>query len=242
MQEFGVAGGGAGEQTLLVLSHQPLVGVGSHASGHVLLAPGVQPGLEASVQASVNPLVGLKDRSTWQLSCRSSCLQTAHKLTQKNKSDCVEGKKCFQCSPGEPVSAPYVCTCSLLTCRHKPSCRCWAWTCTRSSARRCRPATCQRNPWFSAAAAAPIFSGTSLSVSGSWRAEANGQRSTTPTEQISWLLHTSKDASTLQEEFTPILQKGIAFIFITWQLQSSKVHVVKANLKSTESNLRGLSL
>lgn len=76
VKDLGVAGGGAGQQTLLVFSHQPFVGVGSHAGGHVFLGPGVQPGLEALVQASVDPLVGLKERSTRQLSCRSRCLQT----------------------------------------------------------------------------------------------------------------------------------------------------------------------
>lgn len=131
--------------------------------------------------------------------------------------------RCFQCSPGEPVSVPYVCTCSLLTCTHKPSCRCWAWTCTRSSARRCLPATCQRRPWsFSAAAAAPILSGTSVSVSDSWRAEADGQRSTTAAEQISRLLHTSKGASRLQGKFTQILQKEVKCLYFHYTTTAVK--------------------
>lgn len=63
MKDLGAAGGGAGQQTLLLLPHQPLAGVGSHVGGHVLLGPGVQPRLEASVQAGVDPLVGLKERT-----------------------------------------------------------------------------------------------------------------------------------------------------------------------------------
>lgn len=59
VEDLGAAGGGAGQQVLLSVSHQPLVVVGGHVSGHVILGPGVQPGVEASVQASVDPLVGL---------------------------------------------------------------------------------------------------------------------------------------------------------------------------------------
>lgn len=76
MKDLGVARGGAGQQSLFVISHQPPVGVGIHVGGHVLLSPSVQPGLKASVQTSVDPLVGLKDRSTALISCRSRCLQT----------------------------------------------------------------------------------------------------------------------------------------------------------------------
>lgn len=68
MKDLRVAGGGAGQQTFLVLSHQPLVGVCSHVASHIVLGPGLQPGLKASVQASVDPLVGLKEMSTTQFS------------------------------------------------------------------------------------------------------------------------------------------------------------------------------
>lgn len=61
MEDLRVAAGGAGPQTFLFISHQPLVGVGGHVAGHVLFGPGVQPGLKASVQARVDPLVGLKE-------------------------------------------------------------------------------------------------------------------------------------------------------------------------------------
>lgn len=60
MKNLRVTGGGARQQAFLFLSHQPLAVFGSHVAGHVLLGPGVQPGLEASVQACVDPLVGLE--------------------------------------------------------------------------------------------------------------------------------------------------------------------------------------
>lgn len=93
VKDLGVAGGGAGQKTLLVVSHQPLVGVGSHAGGHVFLGPGVQPGLKASVQAGVDPLVGLKEKPTRQLSCRSRCLQTGMKCVRMNK--IASADQCF---------------------------------------------------------------------------------------------------------------------------------------------------
>lgn len=64
VEDFGDAGGGARQQAFLLLSHQPLAGVGGHVAGDVLFGPAVQPGVEAPVQASVNPLVGLKERET----------------------------------------------------------------------------------------------------------------------------------------------------------------------------------
>lgn len=68
MEHLGAAGGGAGQQTLLLLAHQPPASVGGHVGGHVLLGPGVQQGLEASVQAGVDPLVGLKERGRHRVS------------------------------------------------------------------------------------------------------------------------------------------------------------------------------
>lgn len=59
MEDLGAAGGGAGQQAFSLVSHQPLAVVGGHVAGHVLFGPGVQPGLEASVQARVDPLLGL---------------------------------------------------------------------------------------------------------------------------------------------------------------------------------------
>lgn len=64
MEDLRVAGGGAGQHALSFISHQPLVAVGSHVAGHMLFNPGVEPGLKASVQACVDPLVGLKETST----------------------------------------------------------------------------------------------------------------------------------------------------------------------------------
>lgn len=49
MEDLRVAGGGAGQQTFLFLSHQPLAGVGSHVVGHMLFGPGVHQGLKAPV-------------------------------------------------------------------------------------------------------------------------------------------------------------------------------------------------
>lgn len=60
VEDFRAAGGGAWQQSLFRISHQPLVSVGGHFRHHVLLGPGVQPGLEAAMQTSVHPLVGLK--------------------------------------------------------------------------------------------------------------------------------------------------------------------------------------
>lgn len=59
VEDLGVAGGGAGQQAFLSVSHQPLAVVSGHVAGHVLFSPGVQKGLEASVQTPVHPLVGL---------------------------------------------------------------------------------------------------------------------------------------------------------------------------------------
>lgn len=74
------------------------------------------------------------------------------------------------CLPDEPVWVLCACTYSLLTCRHKPSCRSWAWTCTPSLAHCCLLVTCPREPCsFAPVAVAPILSGTSLSISNSWK-------------------------------------------------------------------------
>lgn len=90
VKDLGVAGGGAGQKTLFVNSHQPLLGVGIHAGGHVLLGPSVQPGLKAPVQASVDPLVGLKERSTTQISRRSKCPRTGRETCNRiNNVGCI---------------------------------------------------------------------------------------------------------------------------------------------------------
>lgn len=61
VEDLGLAGGGAGQQAVAALSHQPLVGVGVHVPAHVLLHPGVHPGLEALVQPRAHPLMGLRE-------------------------------------------------------------------------------------------------------------------------------------------------------------------------------------
>ena len=60
MEDLKVASGGAGQQAFSSFSHQPLAVVGSHVAGHMLFGPRVQPGMKASVQASVDPLLGLR--------------------------------------------------------------------------------------------------------------------------------------------------------------------------------------
>lgn len=64
MEDFRAAGCGAGQQAFMFISHQPLAALSSHVAGHVLFGPGVQPGLKASVQACVDPLLGLKETLT----------------------------------------------------------------------------------------------------------------------------------------------------------------------------------
>lgn len=59
MEDLRAAGGAAGQQAFLFISHQPLVAVGSHVTGHMLLRPSIQPGLKAPVQPSVDTLMGL---------------------------------------------------------------------------------------------------------------------------------------------------------------------------------------
>lgn len=90
MKDLRVAGGGAGQQTFLVLSHQPLVGVCSHVASHIFLGPGLQPGLKASVQASVDPLVGLKEMSTtqfsyWDARYRNICTKGSVSMSPRQK-------------------------------------------------------------------------------------------------------------------------------------------------------------
>lgn len=60
MQGLCVTGGGAGHQALQPFAHQPLVCLGSHFTGHVLLGPFVHPGLESLVQPLAHSLVGLE--------------------------------------------------------------------------------------------------------------------------------------------------------------------------------------
>lgn len=61
VQHLGDAAGGAGQQTLLLLAQQPPAGAGRHVAGDVLAGPGVEPGVEAPVQAGVDPLVRLEE-------------------------------------------------------------------------------------------------------------------------------------------------------------------------------------
>lgn len=61
VEHLGDAAGGAGQQTLLLLAHQPPVGAGGHVAGDVLAGPGVEPGVEAPVQSGVDPLVRLEE-------------------------------------------------------------------------------------------------------------------------------------------------------------------------------------
>lgn len=49
MEDLRAASGGAGQKSLLSISHQPLVVVSSHFTCHMLLGPGVQPGMKASL-------------------------------------------------------------------------------------------------------------------------------------------------------------------------------------------------
>lgn len=57
VEELRVAGGGAGQQAVPPLAHEPLVGVGDHVAGDVLFEPRIHPGLEAFVQPRAHPLV-----------------------------------------------------------------------------------------------------------------------------------------------------------------------------------------
>lgn len=61
VQHLGHAAGGAGQETLLLLAHQPPAGAGRHVAGDVLAGPGVEPGVEAPVQPGVDPLVRLEE-------------------------------------------------------------------------------------------------------------------------------------------------------------------------------------
>lgn len=62
VEEFGIAGGGARQQSLPPLSHQPFGAFGGHLPGDVLPHPCVNPGLEAQVQPSADPLVRLLEK------------------------------------------------------------------------------------------------------------------------------------------------------------------------------------
>lgn len=61
VEHLGDAAGGAGQQALLLLAHQPPAGAGGHVAGDVLAGPGVEPGVEAPVQPRVDPLVRLQE-------------------------------------------------------------------------------------------------------------------------------------------------------------------------------------
>lgn len=61
MEHFRDAAGGAGQQALLLLAHQPAAGAGGHVAGDVLAGPGVEPGVEVPVQPGVDPLVRLEE-------------------------------------------------------------------------------------------------------------------------------------------------------------------------------------
>lgn len=73
MEDLGVAGGGTRHQAFLSVSHQPLAVVGSHVARHVLLGPRVQPRLEASVQACVDPLLRLKETIDQRDAVNTNC-------------------------------------------------------------------------------------------------------------------------------------------------------------------------
>lgn len=83
MEDLRAAGGGAGQQAFLFLSHQPLAVDSSHVAGHMLFGPGVQTGLKASVQACVDPLVGLKETST--ITTQFNYCDTSSKYKKKDR-------------------------------------------------------------------------------------------------------------------------------------------------------------
>lgn len=60
VQGLCVTRGGAGHQALQAFAHEPLVCLGCHFTGHMLLGPFVHPGLEALVQPLAHPFVGLQ--------------------------------------------------------------------------------------------------------------------------------------------------------------------------------------
>lgn len=85
VENFRVAAGGAGQQRLLLFSHQPPAGGGSHVAADVLAGPGVEPGVEAPVQPGVDPLVRLqrvtrsqlrKEAQLRHIETASSCMET----------------------------------------------------------------------------------------------------------------------------------------------------------------------
>lgn len=57
VQGLCVTGGGAGHQALQAFTHEPLVCLGCHFAGHMLLGPFVHPGLEPLVQPLAHPLM-----------------------------------------------------------------------------------------------------------------------------------------------------------------------------------------
>lgn len=79
VEHLGDAAGGAGQQVLLLLAHQPPAGAGGHVAGDVLAGPGVEPGVEAPVQPRVDPLVRLE-----QIRRRSFEKHTNSSVTQKS--------------------------------------------------------------------------------------------------------------------------------------------------------------
>lgn len=62
VKDFGVAGGGTGNQSFMPLSHQPLAGLGGHVSGHMLLRPALGQGVKPLVQTGAHSLMRLYKR------------------------------------------------------------------------------------------------------------------------------------------------------------------------------------
>lgn len=60
VEDARLTAGLAGPQPVLAISHQPPLIGSAHVTGHMDLPPGVQPRLEALMQASTNLLVRLK--------------------------------------------------------------------------------------------------------------------------------------------------------------------------------------
>lgn len=83
MEHLGDAGGGAGQQTLLLLAHQPPAGAGRHVAGDVLAGPGVKPGVEAPVQPGVDPLVRLEEIRTKASLKNTNATKTAQWLGKR---------------------------------------------------------------------------------------------------------------------------------------------------------------
>lgn len=61
VKDLWLAGGGAGDEAFAPFTHQPLVGLSVHVTGHMLRDPSIHPGLETFVQPRADPLVGLEN-------------------------------------------------------------------------------------------------------------------------------------------------------------------------------------